>query len=88
MIYSTKGNNMFVKKNQKNRTWFVGQRNDNSGIYYSVPFNKSKKKSQLTIKIDGKRLDLNGRDICLLKKILFKGIEAKSWKPKTNKKKH
>lgn len=72
---------MFVKKNRKNRTWFVGHRSPkNVEVFYSVPFKKAKKRSQLTIKVDGKRVDLNGRQVAVLKEVLLKGIEAKNWR--------
>jgi hypothetical protein len=74
---------MFVKKNRKNRTWFVGHRSQkNVEVFYSVPFKKAKRRSQLTIKVDGKRVDLNGRQVALLKQVLERGTEAKSWKTK------
>ena len=74
---------MFVKKNRKNRTWFVGHRSQkNVSVYYSVPFKRAKKRSQLTIKVDGKRVDLNGRQVAVLREILEKGTEAKNWKTK------
>lgn len=72
---------MFIKKNQKNRTWFVGHRNPkNVEVFYSVSFKKAKKASRLTIRVDGKRIDLNGRQVALLKKVLSKGNETKNWK--------
>ena len=62
---------MFVKKNRKNRTWFIGHRNpQNVEVFYSVPFKKSKRASKLTIKLEGKRVDLNGRQVQVLKRIL------------------
>lgn len=74
---------MFVKKNKKARLWFVGHRNPkNVEMFYSVPFKKAKRGSRLTIKLDGKRIDLTGRQVLLLKKILSKGMEAKSWRVK------
>jgi hypothetical protein len=74
---------MFIKKNRKNRTWFVGHRNPkNVEVFYSVPFKKAKRGSKLTIRVDGKRIDLDGRQVSLLKKVLVKGSEAKSWKTK------
>jgi hypothetical protein len=76
---------MFVKKNKKNRTWFVGHRSPkNVNVFYSVPFKKAKKKSQLTIKLGDKRIDLDGRQVALLKKVLGKGTEAKTWRVKKN----
>lgn len=74
---------MFVKKNKKARTWFIGHRSTkNVSLFYSVPFKKAKRKSRLTIKISGKRLDLNGRQISELKRVLSKGDSAKTWKVK------
>jgi hypothetical protein len=74
---------MFVKKNRKNRTWFVGHRNPkNVEVFYSVSFKNAKRGSKLTIRVDGKRLDLNGRQVSLLKQVLDKGNEAKNWKTK------
>lgn len=74
---------MFVKKNKKARTWFVGHRSQkNVSVYYSVPFKRAKRRSQLTIKVDGKRVDLNGRQVAVLREILEKGTEAKNWKTK------
>jgi hypothetical protein len=71
---------MFVTKNRKNRTWFVGHRNPKSvSVFYSVPFKNQKKASRLTIDVDGNRLDLNGRQISVLKRILEKGNFAKTW---------
>ena len=71
---------MFVKKNRKNRTWFVGHRNPkNVELFYSVPFKKAKRKSQLTIKVGRTRIDLNGRQVALLNKILKTGDQYKHW---------
>jgi hypothetical protein len=52
---------MFVAKNRKNRTYFVGNRGEGDpafNVYYSVSFPKAKRKSQLTLKVGGKRIDL------------------------------
>ena len=74
---------MFVKKNKKARTWFVGHRSQkNVEVFYSVPFKKAKRRSQLTIKLDGKRVNLDGRQVALLKQVLDRGAEAKNWKTK------
>jgi hypothetical protein len=71
---------MFVKKNKKNRTWFVGHRNPkNVELFYSVSFRNAKRGSKLTIRIDGKRMDLNGRQVALLNKVLKIGNQYKYW---------
>lgn len=62
---------MFVAKNRLRRTYFVGNRGrDGFNVYYSVSFPKAKRKSLLTLKIDNKRMDLSGRQVLMLKKIL------------------
>jgi hypothetical protein len=69
---------MFVSRNRKNRTYFVGQRGENMKVYYSVSFPRAKRRSQLTIKVDGKRLDLSGHQVRTLKSILSRGEELRS----------
>ena len=66
---------MFVAKNRKNRTYFVGNRGEGNpafNVYYSVSFPKAKRKSQLTLKVGGKRIDLTGRQVRTLKSVLNK----------------
>lgn len=67
---------MFVSKNRKNRTYFVGSRgegNSTFNVYYSVSFPKAKRRSQLTLKVGGKRIDLTGRQVRTLKSVLRRG---------------
>jgi hypothetical protein len=67
---------MFVAKNRKNRTYFVGNRGkDGLNVYYSVSLPKAKRRSMLTLKLGDKRIDLTGRQVRLLKEILQKGTE-------------
>jgi hypothetical protein len=75
---------MFVKKNRKNRTWFVGHRNpDKISVFYSVSFKNEKRGSKLTIVGEnGKRVELDGRQISVLRKILDKGTSARNWNTK------
>ncbi len=71
---------MFVSKNNKNRTWFVGHRmtsNEKNGMFYSVPFKLSKRATRLTIKLGKDRVDLDGHQVNLLKKVLIAGDHLK-----------
>lgn len=68
---------MFYTKNQKNRTYFVGRRMPKGvkglNIFYSVPMSKrDKKASKLTLKVGKTRLNLNGREVLQLRRVLTK----------------
>ena len=66
---------MFVSKNRKNRTYFVGNRGEGDpafNVYYSVSFPRAKRRSLLTLKVGGKRVDLTGRQIRTLRSVLEK----------------
>jgi len=69
---------MFVSKNRKNRTYFVGQRGEDLKVYYSVSFPRAKRRSQLTIKVNNKRVDLTGHQVRTLRSILTRGEELRS----------
>ena len=65
---------MFVAKNRKNRTYFVGNRGkDGLNVYYSVSLPKAKRRSMLMLKLGNKRIDLSGRQVRTLKEILSRG---------------
>jgi hypothetical protein len=73
---------MFYTKNQKARKYFVGRRvekgTDGINIFYSVPVKKSEKKRSLLTIVKHKgedkvRLDLTGREVFQLRRILSKG---------------
>jgi len=70
---------MFSVKNRRNRTYFVGRRNkgdqEMAEFFYSVPVSpREKKRSRLTIKVGGRRIDLNGREINTLRSILGRAL--------------
>lgn len=69
---------MFVSRNRKNRTYFVGQRGEEMKVYYSVSFPRAKRRSQLTIKLNNKRVDLTGHQVRTLRSILNRGEELRS----------
>jgi hypothetical protein len=68
---------MFYTENKKNRTYFVGRRMPKGvkglNILYSVPVSKRRKKaSRLTLSVGNTRLDLNGREVLQLRRVLTK----------------
>lgn len=68
---------MYTRINKKARKNFVGHRTNRMEMYYSTPINKSTK-SQLTIKDEnGNRVDLNGREVQSLMRVLQKGNDMK-----------
>ncbi len=73
---------MFYVKNQKARKYFVGRRlpKDVRGvnIFYSVPITKSEKKGSCLTIVDKRgdtkvRIDLGGREVFQLRRILARG---------------
>lgn len=73
---------MFYTRNRKARKYFVGRRldkeTDGVNIFYSVPVRKTEKKgSRLSIIRHGGdtkvRIDLTGREVFQLRRILSKG---------------
>jgi hypothetical protein len=80
---------MFYTRNNKARKYFVGRRLEEGkkgiNIYYSLPItDKEKKKSILTfVKHNGNhktRIDLSGRDVFQLKRILKQAKTLKTIK--------
>jgi len=64
---------MFVTENRKNRTYRVGNRSKGKtpfNVCYSVPFPGSKRASQLSLNLNGKRLNLTGRQVNVLRRVL------------------
>lgn len=63
---------MKVSENKQRRAYFVKDSCGDMTSYISTPFPKAKSRSQLTIKTNGIRIDLNGRQIRTLRNILNK----------------
>ena len=56
----------------------MGQRGEEMKVYYSVSFPRAKRRSQLTIKLNNKRVDLTGHQVRTLRSILNRGEELRS----------
>lgn len=67
---------MYIRKNQKNKTNFVGHNTTGVELYLSTPFKGAKKASRLTVRSGKTRLDLNGRQINALRKVLETAYNA------------
>lgn len=68
---------MYTRINKRARKNFVGHRTPNVSMYYSTPINKSTK-SQLTLKDShGNRIDLNGKEVNSLLRVLERGNQLK-----------
>ena len=68
---------MYTRINKNARKNFVGHKCKNVSMYYSTPINKSTR-SQLTLKdSNGNRIDLTGREVLSLMKVLELGNELK-----------
>jgi len=71
-----KGNNMVIRKNNKNRTHFLYEVYGNVETFISTPFKGAKKATKLTIRsTDGSRVDLNGRQVRILRSVLDKATK-------------
>ncbi len=69
---------MTIRKNTKNRTHFVYDRYGSVETFISTPVKKSKRKTLLTIRSGKTRLDLNGRQVLTLKRLLYKADQLSS----------
>lgn len=67
---------MYIRKNQRNKTNFVGHNTTGVELYLSTPFKGAKKASRLTVRSGKTRLDLNGRQINALRKVLETAYNA------------
>jgi len=64
---------MVIKENNKNQTYFVYEGYGDVEAFISTPFKGAKKATKLTIRsTDGTRLDLNGRQVRVLRSVLNK----------------
>lgn len=69
---------MITRKNKKNRTAFVYDSYGNVETFISKSFKNAKQGSRLTIRDGDNRVDLNGHQINLLKKVLNKASRLAS----------
>jgi hypothetical protein len=67
---------MYTRRNTKNKTNFVGTQTSGVELYLSTPFPKAKKAARLTVRTGDARIDLNGRQINALRKLLDKSYNA------------
>ena len=67
---------MYTRKNARNKTKFVGSNTAGVEFYLSTPLPGAKKASRLTVRNGAIRLDLNGRQINALRKVLAVGYDA------------
>lgn len=67
---------MYTRKNARNKTKFVGSNNSGVEFYLSTPLAGAKKASRLTLRNGEIRLDLNGRQINALRRVLASAYEA------------
>lgn len=67
---------MYKRKNNRNKTNFVGHNTTGVEVYLSTPFSGVKKASRLTLRDGDSRIDLNGRQIRALREVLVAGYES------------
>lgn len=68
---------MYIRKNKRNRTKFVGHNTTGVELYLSTPLAKAKVASRLTVRDGNTRIDLNGRQIRALRQVLATGYSAR-----------
>lgn len=64
-----------VKHNRGNRTHFVYDKYGSVETFISTPYKKSKQATQLTVRSGKNRVDLNGRQVATLRKLLAKAAQ-------------
>ena len=63
-----------IKNNRHNRTHFVYDKYGNVETFITTPHKKSKRATRLTIRSGKTRIDLNGRQVSVLRKVLGKAF--------------
>ena len=70
---------MVIKQNNKARTYFVFEGYGNVDTFISTSFKGAKQATRLTIRTkQGKRIDLNGRQVNALRAVLSKAAKLSS----------
>jgi hypothetical protein len=67
---------MYTRKNNRNKTNFVGHNSTGVEVYLSTPIAGAKKASRLTLRAGDTRIDLTGRQIKALREVLAAGYTA------------
>lgn len=72
---------MIVRKNKNKQTSFIYNKVGDVEAYIATPYKHVKKATVLTVRKGKTKIDLNGRQIASLRRVLAKSEQIKNQKP-------